>query len=102
MVNLPFVSLGDSRLRRCDSPELEVLQLSVSSEAPTPLNSDRKEKLWQDEWLISAILLEINQLDGMGEAERKATGSGQIPVFLREVARDIYSRPKAGARCRKV
>jgi hypothetical protein len=89
-------------LRRCDSLELEVLQLSVSSEAPTHLNSDGREKLRQDEWLISAILHEINQLERMGEAGRKATGSGQIPVSLREVARDIYSRPKAGARRRKV
>jgi hypothetical protein len=64
------------QFRRRDSPELEVLQLSVSSEAPTPLNSDGREKLRQDEWLISAILIEINQLDGMGEAGRKATAIG--------------------------
>jgi hypothetical protein len=50
-------------MRRCDSPELEVLQLSVSSEAPTCLNSDGGEKLREDEWLISAILREINQLE---------------------------------------
>jgi hypothetical protein len=43
------------------------------------LNSDRSEKLWQDEWLISAILLEINQLNGMGEAGRKTRSSGQTP-----------------------
>jgi hypothetical protein len=35
----------------------------VSSEAPTHLNSDRGDKLRQDEWLISAILREINQLE---------------------------------------
>jgi hypothetical protein len=40
----------------------EVLQLFVSSEAPTHLNSDRFEKLRKSEWLISTILLEINQL----------------------------------------
>jgi hypothetical protein len=34
-----------------------------SSEAPTHLNSDRSEKLREDEWLISAILREINQLE---------------------------------------
>ena len=36
----------------------------VSSEAPTHLNSDRGEKLREDEWLISAILREINHLGG--------------------------------------
>jgi hypothetical protein len=40
----------------------KVLQLFVSSEAPTHLNSDRGEKLREDEWLISAILREINHL----------------------------------------
>jgi hypothetical protein len=45
------------------SPEREVLQLSVSSEVPTHLNSDGGEKLRRDEWLISAILREINQLE---------------------------------------
>jgi len=30
------------------------------------LNSDRGEKLREDEWLISAILHEINQLAEMG------------------------------------
>jgi hypothetical protein len=55
MVNLPFVPLGDS-------PEREAIQLSVSSEAPTHLNSDRGEKLREEGWLISAILREINQL----------------------------------------
>jgi hypothetical protein len=39
-------------------------QLFVSSEAPTHLNSDRGEKLREDEWLISAILREINHLGG--------------------------------------
>jgi hypothetical protein len=53
MVNLPFVP---SAIRCFDSPELEVLQLSVFSEAPTHLNSDRGEKLRGEEWLISAIL----------------------------------------------
>jgi hypothetical protein len=43
------------------------------------LNSDGSEKLWQDEWLISAILREINQLDGIGEAQRKTRSSGQTP-----------------------
>jgi hypothetical protein len=38
-----------------------------SSEAPTDMNSDRGEKLRQDEWLISAILREINQLESVEE-----------------------------------
>jgi hypothetical protein len=60
-MNLPFVP---SAIRRLDSPEFEVLQLFVSSEAPTHLNSDGEKKLREDEWLISAILREINQLKG--------------------------------------
>jgi hypothetical protein len=36
----------------------------VSSEAPTNLNSDRGKKLREYEWLISAILREINHLEG--------------------------------------
>jgi hypothetical protein len=68
MVNLPFIPLG----HRCfDSPEPEVLQLSVSSEVPTHLNSDGHEKLRQDEWLISTIMREINHLARINEAERK-------------------------------
>src|SRR5229473_5744421 len=35
-----------------------------SSGAPTNLNSDRGGKLREDEWLISAILREINHLEG--------------------------------------
>jgi len=61
MVNLPFFSSAIS-------PELEVLQLSVSSEAPTHSNSDGGEKLREDEWLISAILREINQLRRNGRS----------------------------------
>jgi hypothetical protein len=34
----------------------------VSSGAPTNLNSDRGEKFRGDEWLISAMLREVNQL----------------------------------------
>jgi hypothetical protein len=70
-MNLPFVP---SAIRCLDSPEHEVLQLSVSSEAPTHLNSDGKEKLRQDQWLISTILREINQLQGAREnaAPRRA------------------------------
>jgi hypothetical protein len=62
MVNLPFFhsAIRGSTLR---PPEHEVLQLSVSSEAPTLLNSDRGEKLREGQWLISAILREINQLE---------------------------------------
>jgi hypothetical protein len=63
MVNLPFFP---SAIRCFDSPEHEVLQLSVSSEAPTYVNSDEGEKLRDDEWLISAILREINQLERNG------------------------------------
>jgi hypothetical protein len=37
-----------------------------SSEAPTYLNSDRGEKLREDQWLISAILREINHLGRSG------------------------------------
>jgi len=75
----------------CDSPELEVLQLSVSSEAPTPLNSDGRKKLRQGEWLISTILREINQLEGMGEAGLKLKERPDTLVLLREVPRDICS-----------
>jgi len=67
MVNLPFFrSAIRSYDSTCDSPKPEVLQLSVSSEAPTLLNSDGAEKLRQDEWLVSAILREINQLERDG------------------------------------
>jgi hypothetical protein len=38
----------------------------VSSEAPTHLNSDGGEKLRESEWLISAILREINHLARSG------------------------------------
>ena len=61
----PFVH---SAIRGCDSPS-EALHLFVSCGAPTSLNSDRGEKLREDEWLISAILREINHLDG-GTTER--------------------------------
>jgi hypothetical protein len=61
-MNLPFVL---SAIRRSESPEHEVLQLSVSSEAPTHLNSDGKEKLRQGQWLISTIVREINQLQAL-------------------------------------
>jgi hypothetical protein len=57
----PFSS--HSAIRGCDSPS-EALQLFVSSEAPIYLNSDLGEKLREDEWLISAILREINHLGG--------------------------------------
>jgi hypothetical protein len=68
-VNLPFVrsAIRGLRSNRCDPTlglaEREVLQLFVSSEAPTRLNSNRHEKLREDDWLISTILLEINQLE---------------------------------------
>jgi hypothetical protein len=38
------------------------------------LNADRAEKLRIDEWLISTILREINQLERMSEAEHKTPG----------------------------
>jgi hypothetical protein len=44
--------------------------LFSSSEAPTYLNSDRGEKLREDQWLISAILREINHL-GRERVERE-------------------------------
>jgi hypothetical protein len=53
MVKPPFHP--HSAIRGCDSPS-KALQLFVSSEAPTYLNSDRGEKLREDDWLISAIL----------------------------------------------
>jgi hypothetical protein len=34
----------------------------TSSKAPTSLNADRGEKFRSGEWLISAILIEINQM----------------------------------------
>jgi hypothetical protein len=40
---------------------------SGSSEAPTHSNSGRAEKLRQDDWLISAILREINHLENVEE-----------------------------------
>jgi hypothetical protein len=43
-----------------------VLQRFLSSEAPTDLNSDGREKLRAREWLISAILREISQLSRRG------------------------------------
>jgi hypothetical protein len=47
--------------------ERQALQLfSISSKAPTDLNSDQEEKLRESDWLISAILREINQLEGSG------------------------------------
>jgi hypothetical protein len=52
-----------------NSPDSEVLQLSVLSEAPTDLNADEAKKFREAEWLISTILLEINQLEG-GRVER--------------------------------
>jgi len=45
------------------STATQVLQLFLS-EAPTHTNSHGGEKLREEEWLISAILLEINQLAG--------------------------------------
>jgi hypothetical protein len=39
------------------------------------LNSDGGEKLRRNEWLISAILREINQLEGMGDAECPPAGT---------------------------
>jgi hypothetical protein len=54
------------------------------------LNSDGREKLRQDEWLISAILREISQLERMGEAGRKATGSGKYR-FSYEKSLEIFT-----------
>jgi hypothetical protein len=62
MVNLPFFR---SAIRSTDSLEPEVLQLS--SEAPTHRNSEEEGKLRADEWLISAILREINQLKDLAQ-----------------------------------
>src|SRR5208337_4938582 len=93
MVNLPCLrssdssSCGDGAKPRtrggaplphkpCDLPELEVLQLSVSSEAPTHSNSDGGEKLRKTEWLISAILREINQLGRVEESAFASYGFG--------------------------
>jgi hypothetical protein len=59
IVNLPFIPVWRLIL---NSPDSEVLQLSVLSEAPTDSNADEEEKFREAEWLISAILLEINQL----------------------------------------
>jgi len=59
-VNPLFDPLDDSWLRFAGR---EAFQLFVSSEARTYLNSDRGEKLREDEWLISAILREINHLE---------------------------------------
>jgi hypothetical protein len=61
IVNLPFVPVWRSIL---NSPDSEVLQLSVLSEAPTELNAGEAKKFRGTGWLISTILLEINQLAG--------------------------------------
>jgi len=63
IVNLPFIPVWRLIL---NSPDSEVLQLSVLSEAPTDLNADAAKKFREAEWLISTILLEINQLEGQG------------------------------------
>jgi hypothetical protein len=60
----PFRPAG--AIRGCDSPGREAFQLFVSSGAPTHFNSDRGKKLREDEWLISAILREINHLERSG------------------------------------
>ena len=69
MVNLP---LTPSAICGCNPtprfPKLQVLQLFLS-EVPTHLNSEGEEKLRGREWLISAILLEINQLAELGGVE---------------------------------
>ncbi|HEY4843055.1 MAG TPA: hypothetical protein VIH78_13875 [Terriglobales bacterium] len=62
-MNLPFIPVWRLIL---NSPDSEVLQLSVLSEAPTDLNADAAKKFREAEWLISTILLEINQLEGQG------------------------------------
>ena len=80
-MNLPFIPQRFVvAMQHCDSPEYEVLQLSVSSEAPTHLNSHGSEKLRGDEWLISAILREINHLERLGEAERKTLSNAQLAI----------------------
>src|SRR5260370_41441181 len=56
-------------------PDLEVLQLFVS-EAPTDLNSEGREKLRREEWLISAILREISQLRGGPRTREGGVASG--------------------------
>ncbi len=53
MVNLPFFPSFFPPAFRC-------------FDSPTLLNSDRGKKLRKGEWLISAILREINQLKGNG------------------------------------
>src|ERR1700686_893342 len=64
IVKPPFRPL--SAIRGCDSPSKALQLFLFSSEAPTYLNSDRVEKLRVDEWLISAILREINHLGRNG------------------------------------
>jgi hypothetical protein len=75
-MNLPFVL---SAILCFDSPEHEVLQLSVSSEAPTHLNSDGGKKLRQDQWLISTILREINHLQGSSAGTLSAVPRAGAP-----------------------
>jgi hypothetical protein len=59
IVNLPFVPVWRLTL---NSPDSEVLQLSVLSEAPMDLNAEGAKKFREGKWLISTILLEISQL----------------------------------------
>jgi hypothetical protein len=72
MVDLLIRSAGQSAfaIQRCDPPLQSNVAIrrsprrfsfSVSSVAPTHLNSGRSEKLRHPDWLISAILRETNQ-----------------------------------------
>jgi hypothetical protein len=53
-----------------------VLQRFLSSEAPTDLNSDGREKLRARGWLISAILREISQLSRRGVTLKSPASNG--------------------------
>ena len=60
-----------------------------SSEAPTHLNSDRGGKLREDEWLISAILREINHLEG-----NAPTGGRSVVVYIIRQEGEWPERPE--------
>jgi hypothetical protein len=79
IVNLPFIPVWRLTL---NSPDSEVLQLSVLSEAPTDLNADEAKKFREAEWLISTILLEINQLEG-GQSSSSSIPDARSTLTLR-------------------
>jgi hypothetical protein len=63
----------------------------TSSKAPTSLNADLGEKFRKEEWLISAILIEISQLS---DCSFRLNGSPTKDAFVEEPAFRPVSRPR--------